>query len=137
MLSRNFASIYHSSNLQLKQNLNMASTSQQQVLVRVPDELAERWAQVVAPRQRSGYLIALLRRELDKESNDLILAAKRLNELESQDSIITKDSEEWNSADLAHYVDDGFDELTFTRDFQQAQEKLATKRTQTRGIKNT
>jgi hypothetical protein len=137
MLSRNFASIYHSSNLQLKQNLNMASTSQQQVLVRVPDELAERWAQVVAPRQRSGYLIALLRRELDKESNDLILAAKRLNELESQDSIITKDSDEWNSADLAHYVDDGFDELTFTRDFQQAQEKLATKRTQTRGIKNT
>jgi hypothetical protein len=76
MLSNHIDSVYHLSSLQFKQGLNMASTSQQQVLVRVPDELAERWAQVVAPRQRSGYLIALLRRELDKESNDLILAAQ-------------------------------------------------------------
>jgi hypothetical protein len=137
MLSNGFDSMYHSSSPQLKQGLDMASTSQQQVLVRVPDELAERWAQFVAPRQRSGYLIALLRRELDKESNDLILAAQRLNELESQDRVLTQDIDEWSGVDLDNYVDDGFDEATFTRDFQQAQAKLALKRAQNKIIKKT
>jgi hypothetical protein len=136
-LSNDIDSMYHSSSSQLQQNLNMASTSQQQVLVRVPDELAERWAQLVAPRQRSGYLIALLRRELDKESNDLVLAAQRLNALESQDSMATQDRDEWGGADLGHYTDDGFDEATFTRDFQAAQAKLQLKRAHKKVVNNT
>jgi hypothetical protein len=137
MLSSDFDEMYHSSKSQLQQSLNMASTSQQQVLVRVPDELAERWAQVVASRQRSGYLIALLRRELDKESNDLVLAAQRLNALESQDPMAAQDRDEWDGADLGHYTDDGFDEATFTRDFQEAQAQLALKRAQKKVVKNT
>jgi hypothetical protein len=115
----------------------MASPSQQQVRVRVPDELAERWAQFVAPRQRGGYLIALLRRELDKESNELILAIKRLNALENQQLMGTQDLDAWDGAHLDNFTDDGFDEVEFTRDFQQAQAKLTLKRSQQRVAKNT
>jgi hypothetical protein len=124
MLFSDFDSMHHLSSSQFKQSFNMTSTFQQQVLVRVPDELAERWAQLVAPRQRSGYLIALLRRELDKESNDLVLAAQRLNALESQDPMGAQHMDAWDCADLGNCADDDFDTATFTRDFQQAQEKL-------------
>jgi hypothetical protein len=58
----------------------------QQLLLRLPEDLSQRFAQLVPQRQRSRFLLDLLRAELDRESQALALAAKTLTELESMDS---------------------------------------------------
>ncbi len=94
---------------------------QQQVLVRLPDDLANRFAQVVAPRQRSRFLVELLRRELDRESSELTQAAKRLTELEAQDPQLLTEDGEWLNAPLAADADEGFDAEVFERQYREAQ----------------
>lgn len=96
-------------------------SKQQQVLVRLPDDLANRLAQVVSPRKRSRYLIDLLRRELDRESDELVQAAKRLTEIEAQDPALVAESTEWLDTSLAAEADDGFDAGVFERQYQEAQ----------------
>lgn len=96
-------------------------SKQQQVLVRIPDDLAARFAQVVAPRQRSRFLIDLLRRELDRESRELAEAAQRLTQLEAKDPLLTAEVSEWLDAPLATDEDAGFDADTFERQYREAQ----------------
>ena len=94
---------------------------QQQVLVRLPDDLASRFAQVVAPRLRSRFLVELLRRELDRESSELTQAAIRLTELEAQDPQLLTEDGEWHNASLAADADEGFDAEVFERQYSEAQ----------------
>lgn len=93
----------------------------QQVLVRLPDDLAGRFAQVVAPRHRGRFLIELLRRELDRESAELAQAAMRLNEIEAKVPALAAEVGEWVDAALAVDADDGFDADVFERQFVAAQ----------------
>lgn len=89
-----------------------------QVLLRLPDDLAARFAQVVAPRQRGHFLLDLLRRELDRESSELKEAAKRLTELEAGNSILAAEESEWLAAPLATDADEGFDAEVFERQYR-------------------
>jgi hypothetical protein len=94
---------------------------QQQVLVRLPDDLASRFAQLVAPRQRSRYLIDLLRRDLDRESGELVQAANRLTELEAKDPALATESNDWLNNPLVSDIDDGFEAEVFVRQSEEAQ----------------
>lgn len=89
-----------------------------QVLVRIPPDLAERLATFVPPRQRSQFLIQLLRRELERESQQLSEAARRLTRLESGEAEL----EIRESVD-SELVDDTdpFDAAEFERQFRAAQ----------------
>ncbi len=98
----------------------------QQLLLRLPEDLSQRFAQVVPQRQRSRFLLDLLRTELDRESQALALAAKTLTELESKQSGTLNESAQWTSAMLtAESTDDDahFDAETFEREFAVAQAK--------------
>ena len=100
---------------------NTQQQPQQQLLLRLPHDLASRFAQVVSPRQRSRYLIELLRRELDRESNELVEAAKHLSKLEAKEKALTTESKVWLDTPLVADPDDGFDADQFKRQYEQAQ----------------
>ena len=91
-----------------------------QVLVRLPEDLAARFACLVPSRKRSRFLVDLLRKELDRESQELSLAAKRLTELESQDRRAQSENQEWIDATLTS-ESDGLDVAEFERQFHAAQ----------------
>jgi hypothetical protein len=98
----------------------------QQLLLRLPEDLSQRFAQVVPQRQRSRFLLDLLRAELDRESQALALAAKTLTELESTDVKTLSESTQWESAILttgSADEDANFDAETFEREFAAAQAK--------------
>lgn len=97
-----------------------------QVLLRLPDDLAARLSHVVASRQRNHYLVELLRRELGRESGDLEQAARRLNEIEAKSAALRRESSRWVKAPLDPAVDDGFDAVTFERQFAIARKTRAT-----------
>ena len=91
-----------------------------QVLVRLPDDLAERFASSVPSRKRSRFLLDLLRRELDRESRELSQAAKTLTEYESKDPKLGAETDDWLEASLVQQ-DDNFDPNEFERQFHAAQ----------------
>jgi hypothetical protein len=98
----------------------------QQLLLRLPEDLSQRFAQLVPQRQRSRFLLDLLRAELDRESQALALAAKTLTKLESTDPKTLSESTQWTSAILSpESADDdaNFDVETFEREFAAAQAK--------------
>jgi hypothetical protein len=98
----------------------------QQLLLRLPEDLSQRFAQIVPQRQRSRFLLDLLRTELDRESQALALAAKTLTELESKHASTMNESAQWASAILTtESADDdaNFDAETFEREFAAAQAK--------------
>jgi hypothetical protein len=98
----------------------------QQLLLRLPEDLSQRFAQIVPQRQRSRFLLDLLRAELDRESQTLALAAKTLTELESTDFKTLSESTQWESAILttgSADEDANFDAETFEREFAAAQAK--------------
>ncbi len=95
-----------------------------QVLLRLPDDLAARFAQVVAPRERSRFLLDLLRRELDRESKELKEAARRLTEIEAGNPILAAEESEWLGSPLAADADEGFDPDVFERQYREAQALL-------------
>lgn len=98
----------------------------QQLLLRLPEDLSQRFAQIVPQRQRSRFLIDLLRTELDRESQALALAAKTLTALEAQDSKTLNESTQWVNAILTtESADDdvNFNAETFEREFAAAQAK--------------
>lgn len=93
----------------------------QQLLLRLPDDLAQRFAQVVPSRQRSRFLLDLLRSELDRESLALEQAAKRLTELESGHPVLTAETAQWVDASLTTDDDADFNAERFEREFAKAQ----------------
>lgn len=98
----------------------------QQLLLRLPEDLSQRFAQIVPQRQRSRFLLDLLRAELDRESQTLALAAKTLTELESTDFKTLSETKQWESAILttgSADEDANFDAETFEREFAAAQAK--------------
>jgi hypothetical protein len=88
-----------------------------QLLLRLPDDLAQRFAQLVPSRQRSRFLLNLLRTELDRESQALAAAAKTLT---------AQESAQWVEAPLTTDDDADFDAETFEREFAQAQAAAKT-----------
>jgi hypothetical protein len=94
--------------------------SKQQVLVHLPEDLATRFAHLVAPRQRSRFLVDLLRRELDRESTELVQAALRMNELEASYPPLATETREWANSNLVDDDDAGFDAEIFERQFNEA-----------------
>lgn len=95
-------------------------TTQHQVLLRLPEDLAARFAHVVPLRQRSRYLIDLLRRDLERESSELAQAAKRLTVLEAKHPAMAAEQTAWLNQRLDADNDDGFDARIFERQFKQA-----------------
>ena len=96
----------------------------QQLLLRLPSDLALRFAQVVPSRQRSRFLLNLLRSELDRESLSLANVAKKLTASESGQPEILAESDHWIGASLAAHDDLQFDAAEFEREFALAQAKL-------------
>lgn len=95
----------------------------QQLLLRLPDDLAQRFAQLVPSRQRSRFLLNLLRTELDRESQALAEAAKTLTVQEAEQSGLAAESAQWVEAPLTTEDDADFDAQTFEREFAQAQQE--------------
>ncbi len=96
-------------------------SKQQQVLVRLPEDLAARFANLVAPSQRSRFLVDLLRRELDRDSTELVQAALKLNEIEASQPLLATEAHEWVNSSLVDDDDDaGFDAEVFERQFNEA-----------------
>lgn len=102
-------------------HLSSSSTKPQQLLLRLPDELAQRFAQIVPARQRSRFLLNLLRNELDRESLALAHAAKTLTALEAGHMLLDQETTEWIGARLASSEDSDFDAEVFEREFALAQ----------------
>ena len=98
-----------------------ATAKPQQLLLRLPDDLAQRFAQVVPSRQRSRFLLDLLRTELDRESQALAQAAQTLTALESGQTTLTAESAQWVDASLTPDDDPDFNADLFEREFAQAQ----------------
>ena len=96
----------------------------QQLLLRLPSELALRFAQVVPSRQRSRFLLDLLRTELDRESQSLSNVAKKLTASEARQSEVLAESAQWTNSSLAAQDDLQFDAAEFEREFALAQAKL-------------
>lgn len=92
-----------------------------QVLVRLPEDIATRFVQVVKPGQRNSYFLELLRRDLDRESNELARAAQALTALEEKNASLQKEDAAWLSAGLSP-ADDDFDVATFNRQYQAAKQ---------------
>ena len=88
-----------------------------QVLVRLPEDMATRFVQLVKPGQRNSYFLELLRRDLDRESNELAQAAQELTALEAKNSALQKEDDSWLSANLLS-GDDDFDAVEFERQYQ-------------------
>ena len=105
--------------IQKKSAVPGAST---QVLVRLPEDLAEQFAALVPSRKRSRFLVDLLRRELERESAELSKAAQRLNELESNNTEANTELRDWQGARLVDDSDE-FDAAEFERQFAEAQLK--------------
>ena len=105
------------------QSSDMGSPSQQ-LLLRLPNDLAQRFAQIVPSRQRSRFLLDLLRNELDRESQSLANVAKKLTASESGQPEISAESDPWIGASLTAQDDLQFDAAEFEREFALAQAKL-------------
>ena len=95
----------------------------QQLLLRLPDDLAQRFAQLVPSRQRSRFLLNLLRTELDRESQALAEAAKTLTAQEAEQAGLAAESAQWVEASLTTDDDVDFNAETFEREFAQAQQE--------------
>jgi anion-transporting ArsA/GET3 family ATPase len=108
--------------------LNTPTPAPKQVLLRLPDDVAEKLARAVPARQRNRYIVNLLTQDFlakqESESRMLTEAAKRMNELEAQYPELARESEEWVNAELTESVDvwdPDFDRATFEREFAEAQ----------------
>ena len=98
-----------------------SSQNPKQLLLRLPDELAQRFARLVPSRQRSRFILDLIRSELDRESDMLAQAAQNLTALESGHPAVAAESTQWVAASMTDDDDAGFDPLKFEREFAQAQ----------------
>ena len=100
------------------QSTSLRSTQKpKQLLLRLPDDLAQRFERVVPLRQRSRFILDLIRSELDRESDALAQAAKNLTTLESGQPAVAAESEQWIAASMTADDDAGFDPLRFDQEF--------------------
>lgn len=105
-------------------------TPLQQILLRIPEDLSKRFAQIVPQRQRSSYILNLLRSALDRESLALEQAAQSLTAYEARltnQHLVREETELWLDSPLTQKesVEDAkFDTAAFERDFATAQRKL-------------
>lgn len=111
--------------------LNIPTSPPKQVLLRLPDDVAAQLARAVPPRQRNKFLVDLVRRELEKEDQELVAACEAMNAIEAAHPELLAETQEWLDADLTGSVDDwdpDFDRETFEREFAIAQAKLTEKK---------
>jgi hypothetical protein len=108
--------------------LNIQIPPPKQVLLRLPDDLAEKLARAVPPRQRNRYIVDLLKQDLQSkqaaQSRVLTEAADRMNELEAKYPELAREADEWLNAELTESVDvwdPDFDRTTFEREWSEAQ----------------
>lgn len=108
--------------------LNTQTPPPKQVLLRLPDDVAEKLARAVPSRQRNRYIVDLLKQDLlakqEAQSRMLAEAADRMNELEAEYPELARESEEWVNAELTESVDawdPDFDREAFEREFTEAQ----------------
>lgn len=99
-----------------------------ELLLRLPSDLALRFAQVVPSRQRSRFLLDLLRAELDRESQSLADVANKLTDSESGQLEVLTESAQWTGSSLAAQDDLQFDAAEFECEFTLAQAKLKRER---------
>ncbi len=104
-----------------------------QVLVRLPEDLASRFVQVVKPGQRNSYFLELLRRELDRESDELAQTAQALTELEARDDKLREEDSAWMNSTLLDSNGD-FEAAEFERQFRVVQKE---REAATRAVKAT
>lgn len=102
-------------------NPSSSTAKPQQLLLRMPDDLAQRFAQVVPSRQRSRFLLDLLRNALDRESLALAQAAKTLTELEAGRPALMAETAQWVAASLVGDDDPDFNTEAFELEFAKAQ----------------
>ena len=111
--------------------LNTQTPAPRQVLLRLPDALAEKLARAVAPRQRNRYILELVSRDLESRelarSALLTKAAIRMNELEAADPELARDGDEWTQAVLTDDEEDNRDQETFERDWAESRAGIQSK----------
>ncbi len=105
--------------------LNTQTTVPKQILLRLPDVLAEKLARSVAPRQRNNYILSLVSRDLESKevarSRLLTDAALRMNEIEAANPELASEGREWTDAVLTDDENDGRDQETFEREWALSQ----------------
>jgi predicted ATPase len=97
------------------------------VLLRLPEDVADKLARTVAPRRRNQFLVDVVAQALTarQEENDRTLreAAERLNALEAQYPELAQEAQDWAQATLADSVDladADFDRVAFEHDLAEA-----------------
>jgi hypothetical protein len=105
----------------------------QQILIRLPYDLACQLAKSVPHRGRNQYVVDVLKRELESEkaahSRMLTEAAIRMNEIEAAHPELVAEALEWDNAKLLDDDDDDdFDPVQFEREFAIAQAAMKAKK---------
>lgn|SRR5665647_150215 len=116
--------------------LNAQTPPPRQVLLRLPDDVASKLARAVPSRRRNQFLVDLVRRELDKEDQELVAACEAMNAAEAANPALLAETREWLEADLSGSVDDwdpDFDAETFSREAAIAQAALNASSSAKRG----
>jgi hypothetical protein len=97
----------------------------QQILIRLPYDLACQLAKSVPPRGRNQYVVDVLKRELEtakaQDEAQLIAACEAMNAYEAADPEFAQEGMDWANAVLTEDDDDGFDRELFLRDLAVAQ----------------
>jgi hypothetical protein len=105
----------------------------QQILIRLPYDLACQLAKSVPHRGRNQYVVDVLKRELEsakaEQSRMLTEAALRMNEIEAAHPELVAEALEWDNANLIDEDDDEFDHELFEREFAIAQAALKAAKT--------
>jgi hypothetical protein len=100
----------------------------QQILIRLPYDLACQLAKSVPNRGRNQYVVDVLKRELESEKAgkeaQLIAACDGMNAYEAKHPELLAEDKEWDAAVLIDDDDDEFDQEQFEREFAIAQAKL-------------
>ena len=105
----------------------------QQILIRLPYDLACQLAKSVPPRGRNQYVVDVLKRELEaakaQEEAQLIAACEAMNAYEAANPVFAAEGAEWVNAVLTKDDDDDFDPVEFERGWEQAKALRESTRT--------
>jgi hypothetical protein len=108
--------------------LAQPARSAQQILIRLPYDLACQLAKSVPSRGRNQYVVDVLKRELESKKAEkeaqLIAACEAMNAYEAKHPELLAEDKEWDAAVLIDDEDDEFDQAQFEREFAIAQAKL-------------
>jgi hypothetical protein len=105
--------------------LAQPARSAQQILIRLPYDLACQLAKSVPSRGRNQYVVDVLKRELESEKAEkeaqLIAACEAMNAYEAVDQAFAQEGMDWANAVLTDDEDDDFDRELFLRELAIAQ----------------